>query len=291
MAAALTIFQPTSAFECTNRFRSRDRRKLGHQRLTSTSRTSTVSGIWLAALVSRQPTIASRMLAMASCSVLPWEIHPGMEGHSTTKVPVSSRSTVTSNFIQNNSTCDSLIRQLSYSFKVTADVFGKMIQDTKVFLIPTGTDSLLTAGKFGLGPTGVALKQEGPWTFGMLFNHVWSVAGWERRPNVSNTFLQPFMAYTTQDAWTFTLNTESTYDWRAENWSVPLNFMLAKLTKIGGQPVQFQVGTLNWAESPSNIGKKVMANRRKSSTKKPAAGVEIKNSRTMRALSTLSRLS
>lgn len=243
MAAALTIFQPTSAFECTNRFRSRDRRKLGHQRLTSTSRTSTVSGIWLAALVSRQPTIASRMLAMASCSVLPWEIHPGMEGHSTTKVPVSSRSTVTSNFIQNNSTCDSLIRQLSYSFKVTADVFGKMIQDTKVFLIPTGTDSLLTAGKFGLGPTGVALKQEGPWTFGMLFNHVWSVAGWERRPNVSNTFLQPFMAYTTQDAWTFTLNTESTYDWRAENWSVPLNFMLAKLTKIGGQPVQFQVGT------------------------------------------------
>ena len=166
-----------------------------------------------------------------------------------------------------------------------------MIQDTKVFLIPTGTDSLLTAGKFGLGPTGVALKQEGPWTFGMLFNHVWSVAGWERRPNVSNTFLQPFMAYTTQDAWTFTLNTESTYDWRAENWSVPLNFMLAKLTKIGGQPVQFQVGTLNWAESPSNIGKKVMANRRKSSTKKPAAGVEIKNSRTMRALSTLSRLS
>jgi hypothetical protein len=45
-----------------------------------------------------------------------------------------------------------------------------------VFLIPTGTDALLTAGKFGLGPTGVALKQQGPWTFGMLFNHVWSVA-------------------------------------------------------------------------------------------------------------------
>src|SRR5262249_15773109 len=164
-----------------------------------------------------------------------------------------------------------------------------MIQDTKVFLIPTGTDSLLTAGKFGLGPTGVALNQEGPWTFLLVCNHVWSVAGWESRPNVSNTFLQPFMAYTTQDAWTFTLNTESSYDWRAENWSVPLNFMLAKLTKIGGQPVQFQVGTLNWAESPSNIGKKVMANRRKSSTKKPAAGGENKNSKKKRATATLCR--
>ena len=154
MAAALTIFPPTSPLECTNRFRSRDSRKLGHQRLTSTSRTSTVSGIPLAALVSRQPTIASRMLAIASCSVLPWEIHPGMEGHSTTKIPVSSRSRVTSNFIQNNFTCGSSIRQLSLLdspgklnilvstlqsrlqftgriFKVTADVSGKMIQDTE----------------------------------------------------------------------------------------------------------------------------------------------------------------
>jgi hypothetical protein len=126
MAAALTIFPPTSPFECTNRFRSRDSRKLSHQRLTSTSRTSTVSGIPLATLVSRQPTIASRMLAMASCSVLPWEIHPGMEGHSTTKVPVSSRSRVTSNFIEKECTRASPVRQLSL-----LDCAGKMIQDTE----------------------------------------------------------------------------------------------------------------------------------------------------------------
>jgi hypothetical protein len=119
-----------------------------------------------------------------------------------------------------------------------------------VFLIPTGTDSLLTAGKFGLGPTAVALAQEGPWTLGFLFNHIWSVVGWESRPHVNNTFLQPFFSYTTRDAWTFTVNTESTYDWRAEDWSVPLNFLLAKLTKIGDQPVQFQVGPRYWAESP-----------------------------------------
>lgn len=67
---------------------------------------------------------------------------------------------------------------------------------------------------------------------------------------MSNTFLQPFLAYTTKDAWTFTLNTETTYDWRSEDWSVPLNFLLAKLTKIGGQPVQFQAGPRYWAESP-----------------------------------------
>ena len=33
-----------------------------------------------------------------------------------------------------------------------------------VFLLPTGSDDLLTADKTGIGPTAVALKQEGRWT-------------------------------------------------------------------------------------------------------------------------------
>ena len=38
-----------------------------------------------------------------------------------------------------------------------------------------------------------------------------SVSGLDDRPDVSSTFIQPFVAYTTKDAWTFSLNTESTY--------------------------------------------------------------------------------
>ncbi|MDE1996738.1 MAG: transporter, partial [Rhizobiaceae bacterium] len=79
-----------------------------------------------------------------------------------------------------------------------------------VFLLPTATDDLLGSGKFGIGPTAVMLKQEGPWTVGALANHIWSVAGEGDRPDISSTFLQPFVSYTTHDAWTFTLNTEST---------------------------------------------------------------------------------
>jgi hypothetical protein len=138
----------------------------------------------------------------------------------------------------------------SLFFSPAKPVGGVILGVGPAFLLPTGTDRLLSARKFGLGPTGVGLMQEGPWTFGMLFNHIWSVAGQESRPHVSNTFLQPFLAYTTKDGWTFTLNTETTYDWRSEDWSVPLNFLLAKLTKIGGQPVQFQAGPRYWAESP-----------------------------------------
>lgn len=120
------------------------------------------------------------------------------------------------------------------------------------FLLPTGTNELLGSEKFGIGPTAVALKQHGPWTYGALANHIWSVAGDDERANVSSTFLQPFVSYTTKDAWTFALNTESTYDWEQNEWSVPVNFTVAKLVKFGEQPVNLQVGARYWAKSPDN---------------------------------------
>ncbi|WP_261335165.1 LssY C-terminal domain-containing protein [Rhizobium leguminosarum] len=58
----------------------------------------------------------------------------------------------------------------------------------------------------GAGPTVVPLEQGGPWTFGILANHVWSFAGQSDRAEVSSTFLQPFISYTTPQAWTFALN-------------------------------------------------------------------------------------
>lgn len=70
---------------------------------------------------------------------------------------------------------------------------------------------MLGSQKWGTGPTGVVLKQEGPSTYGMLANHIWSFAGDEDRKGVNATFLQPFLSYTTSNAWTFALNTESTY--------------------------------------------------------------------------------
>lgn len=119
-----------------------------------------------------------------------------------------------------------------------------------VVLLPTGTDELLTADKWGAGPTAVALRQQGPWTYGALANHIWSFAGDDDRADVNATFLQPFLSYTTPQAWTFSLNTESTYDWEGEQWSVPLNGVVTKVTRIGDQLVSIGAGARYWAESP-----------------------------------------
>ena len=118
-----------------------------------------------------------------------------------------------------------------------------------VFLIPTATDDLLGGQKWGGGPTGVVLKQTGPWTVGMLANHIWSFAGDDDRSDINSTFLQPFFAYTTPKAWTFTLNTETSYDWEGEEWSVPVNLQVSKLLKFGKQPVSLFAGARYWAES------------------------------------------
>ncbi|TBY08156.1 transporter [Rhizobium laguerreae] len=121
-----------------------------------------------------------------------------------------------------------------------------------VFLLPTATDDMLGTGKLGLGPTAVVLKQDGPWTVGALANHIWSVAGDGGRADVSSTFLQPFVSYTTSNAWTFTLNTESTYDWEQNDWAVPINLQVSKLLKFGEQPVSLSAGARYWATAPEN---------------------------------------
>jgi hypothetical protein len=119
-----------------------------------------------------------------------------------------------------------------------------------VFLLPTAQDNL-GANQFAAGVTGVVLKQAGPWTIGGLANHLWSVGDTTGGTKISATFLQPFISYTTPDAWTFSANTETTYDWVNDTWSVPLNFNVAKLVKIAGQPVSVGAGARYWAQSPT----------------------------------------
>jgi len=97
------------------------------------------------------------------------------------------------------------------------------------------------------------LRQQGPWTVGMLANHIWSFAGEGDRQDVSATFMQPFLSYTTPTAWTYTLQSESTYDWEGTNdWQVPIRAAVSKVTRIGGQLVSLGGAVNYWLESPDS---------------------------------------
>lgn len=119
-------------------------------------------------------------------------------------------------------------------------------------LLPTATSEFLGSDKWGLGPTAVALVQKGPWTLGALANHIWSIAGDDDAEDVNQTFLQPFASLAVGHGRSITLNTELTYDWEAEQWTVPINLMVAQVMKFGKQPVSLQIGGRYYAEAPEN---------------------------------------
>ena len=138
----------------------------------------------------------------------------------------------------------------SFFFSPKDPVGGWIVGAGPVFLYPSASDDALGAEKWGAGPTAVLLKQEEGWTYGALTNHVWSFAGSDSRQDVSGTFLQPFLSYTTKTYTTFGVNTESTYDWENSQWTVPINAQVSQLLKLGSQPVQFTLGARYYAEKP-----------------------------------------
>jgi hypothetical protein len=137
----------------------------------------------------------------------------------------------------------------SFFFSPKEPVGGWILAAGPVALWPTATDSALGSGKWGAGPTALALQQRNGWTYGALANHIWSYGGWGDN-EVNATFLQPFVSFTTKKFTTFGLNTESTYDWANSQWTVPLNASVSQLIKIGKQPVQFSLGAKYYAEKP-----------------------------------------
>ena len=138
----------------------------------------------------------------------------------------------------------------SFFFSPKDPVNGWLLGAGPVVLLPTATETEFKSRQFGLGPTAVALRQKDGWTYGALANHVAGLREPGDRERVNGTFLQPFLVYTTPDAVSYSLNTESTYDWNEEQWTIPINASVSKLTSIGDQKVSFQLGGRYFAEAP-----------------------------------------
>ena len=138
----------------------------------------------------------------------------------------------------------------SFFFSPKAPTAGGWIWGAgPAFSLPTGDDGL-TSDKFSLGPTAVALKQENGWTYGALVNHLWSISGSDDADQVNSSFMQPFLVYTNKNLTSFSLNTESTYNWKTKDWTVPINASVSQLLKVGGQAFTLQFGYRKYLGSP-----------------------------------------
>jgi hypothetical protein len=118
---------------------------------------------------------------------------------------------------------------------------GKVIWGVgPAFLIPTATSSILGQGKFGIGPSAVALIQPGHWTLGALVNNIWSVAGNSNRPAVNQMTLQYFINYNLPKGWYLSSAPIITANWQVtqpNRWIVPAGGGVGRIMRIGFQPV------------------------------------------------------
>jgi len=182
--------------------------------------------------------------------VIPISINEDWNVISRTIIPLISQSDMPSG--TDKSGLGDVLQSLFFSPKAPTQ-HGLIWGAGPAIIIPTATDDVLGGQKWAAGPTAVMLKQQGPWTVGLLVNHLWSFAGEAEREDINATFMQPFVAYLTKTKTTFSLNTESLYNWEAdsgESWSVPINLTVSQLFKVGGQICQFSLGPRYWAESP-----------------------------------------
>lgn len=121
-----------------------------------------------------------------------------------------------------------------------------------IVLLPTATEERFGGQHWGLGPTMGLLIRGGPWTVGALLNHIHSVSGGGVNETQDTTFLQPFVDYTTASKTTLSLNTESTYDWRNEQWTAPFNLVVRQLFDLLEQRVSVALGGRYYVAAPES---------------------------------------
>ena len=111
----------------------------------------------------------------------------------------------------------------------------------------TASEDSLGAGKWGIGPAVVALKQEGPWTVGALTHYLASFAGDDDRTDVEQVFLQPFVSYNFNNKTSITVQSEGTWDLKKGNDYGGVGIASLNHTfKIGDQLFQGRVGVRHW---------------------------------------------
>jgi hypothetical protein len=200
--------------------------------------------------------------------VIPFKLDPDWNLIVRTIIPVTQLNSV---LPQNVGGMGDIVQ--SFFLSPSQPVAGLIVGAGPVFLYPTATDDRIGANQFAAGPTGVVLKQTGPWTFGVLANQLWGFGGIGhngsggdtvlgedgfttatpkgRSNRVNSTYVQPFASYTFPTKTTISLSAEATYDWTGRQLSVPLVGGFSQLLKIGPQIISVALAGKYAAAQPA----------------------------------------
>ena len=140
-----------------------------------------------------------------------------------------------------------------WTFGLTDTNTGWLLAGGMIGTLPTATDSRLGSGKLSLGPEFLLGHQIKLGLFAHFPTHKWDVLGWGDQ-YVSTTTIEPVALFFLGDGWVAGTNGTMSYDWRTEQWTIPLNLTVSKTTHIGKLPLKVECQIEYYVEQDDAFG-------------------------------------
>jgi hypothetical protein len=119
--------------------------------------------------------------------------------------------------------------------------------------LPTATDDDIGGDQVRLGPE-LLVAQFYEWgLWGVFPSHQWDVSG-NGEESFSGSQLQLFLKFLPGGGWNLGTAPIMNYDWKGDEWTLPLNAVASRTLKIGNTPVKVEVELNYYVEQPDAFG-------------------------------------
>lgn len=123
--------------------------------------------------------------------------------------------------------------------------------------LPTATDSKVAGKQLRLGPEILFAKFEKWGVYGIFPSHQWDVAGWSDE-SYSTSQVQLFLRFLPGGGWNVGTAPIMNYDWKQQQWTIPLNLSASKTLRFGSTPVKLELEVNYYVERPDPFAAKWM---------------------------------
>ena len=117
--------------------------------------------------------------------------------------------------------------------------------------LPIGADDL-TGDQYRLGPEFIVADINASRVLAAFPAHQWDISG--DGPSYSTTTLELFYLIFLPGGWTVGTQPKLSYDWEADQATIPLNLTVRKVVRLGNMPMQLSAGFDYYVEQSDDFG-------------------------------------
>ena len=120
--------------------------------------------------------------------------------------------------------------------------------------LPTATDSDVAGKQLRLGPEAVIAQFGKKYLIALFPKHQWDVTGWSDSGYFSTSEIEVVAKWLPGKGISIGSSPIMDYDWKDDQWTIPLNLTASKTTMFGKMPIKFEVEVNYYVEQPDPFG-------------------------------------